>query len=338
MSTRAAVAAAHFARALFALPPPLVESLAGKPPANALDLDREAWLLARLESLIEGEQPAVPVKRAVFEARTATFVDRARLPVTTRDVTLPSSIAARLYVPAGAPAEGPLVVYYHGGGWVVGSIASHDRSCRWLAHLAGVRVVAVDYRLAPEHRFPAAVEDAVAAYAYIASHPNEFGADASRLAVAGDSAGGNLAAIVAQSVRSTGIPAPALQVLIYPVTDLAHDHPSVDIYATGFSLTKATMEWYKDHYVPDHARRHDSRASPLLADDLSNLPPAYIATAVADPLRDEGEAYAQRLREAGVPVNLQRHPLLHGFFTMTPMRTGRAALAVIAGAVRQGVA
>jgi acetyl esterase len=339
MSTFSAVAGAHLARALFALPSPLLERIAGRPPVAALDLEREAWLIARLETLAESdEQPSVADKRANFEARTRTFVDHARLPVESRDVTLPPSIPARVYTPRGAVSDGPLVVYYHGGGWVIGSLDSHDRSCRWLAHLAGVRVVAVDYRLAPEHRFPAAVEDAVAAYAYIASHPHEFGADPARLAVAGDSAGGNLAAVVAQSVHDAGVPAPALQCLIYPATDLAVDHPSVDIFARGYGLTKRTMEWYKDHYVPDHPQRRDPRASPIYAEDLSGLPRAYIATAVADPLRDEGEAYAARLREAGVPVNLQRHPHIHGFFNMTPLRTAKVRLAVVAGAVRQGLA
>jgi acetyl esterase len=335
MNTLPAVAGAYFARALFSLPSPVIERIAGRPPAEALDIEREAWLLARLEATTESdEQPTVAVKRALFDAQVIPFRDRAQLPVDTRDTTLPPSIPARVYTPRVlADSDAPLVVYYHGGGWVIGSIATHDRSCRWLAYLAGVRVVSVDYRLAPEHPFPAAVEDAVAAYAYIASHPHEF--HATRVAVAGDSAGGNLAAVVALTVRD---PAPAMQVLIYPAIDLAFDRPSVDIYARGYGLTKLNMEWYKDHYIPHHDKRRDPRASPIYADDLSGLPPAYIATAVADPLRDEGEAYAEKLREAGVPVNLQRFPHIHGFFGCHPMRTGKAAIGVVAGAVRQGLA
>jgi acetyl esterase len=172
----------------------------------------------------------------------------------------------------------------------------------------------------------------------VSSNPGDFGADPARLAVGGDSAGGNLAAVTAQSVRNRGLRPAAFQLLIYPVTDLAAKAESYRTFSTGFSLTERNMDWYADQYVPDPARREDPRVSPLRAASLAGLPPAHVATALADPLRDEGEAYARRLAEAGVRVALQRHPLLHGFVTLGGTRSGRQATALIAGALRQGLA
>jgi acetyl esterase len=248
-------------------------------------------------------------------------------------------IAARLYVPYGAPQSGPLLVYFHGGGWVQGSLASHDRACRLLASMSGVRIVSVEYRLAPEHPFPAAAEDALAAYAAVAERHAELGGDPARLALGGDSAGGNLAAVTAQaSCAEPGLPRPAFQLLIYPALDMSRRTDSRRLFGERFLLTEQSMSWYEEQYVPDPARRSDPRVSPLLAEDLGGVPPAYIATCLADPLRDEGEAYARRLHAAGVPVALQRHPLVHGFFNQTVTRGGRLAMASIAGALRQGLA
>jgi acetyl esterase len=197
--------------------------------------------------------------------------------------------------------------------------------------------VSVDYRRAPEHPYPAAVDDAVAAYRDVAARAAEFGADPRRLAVGGDSAGGNLAAVTALDLR--GDPAaPAFQFLVYPGVDMTRKRPSRLRFGEGFLLTEENMTFYEDSYVPDRGRRDDVRVSPLLAPDLTGLPPAYIATALADPLRDEGEAYAERLRAAGVPVALHRHPQIHGFFSITAMRSGMTGLALTAGALRQGLA
>jgi len=180
-----------------------------------------------------------------------------------------------------------------------------------------VHVLSVDYRLAPEHPYPAAVDDSIAAFAWAAAHADELGADPTRLAVAGDSAGGNLAAVVAQVTRDTGVVQPVAQLLIYPGTDSSTKRPSKDLFADGFFLTKKQMDWYWDTYSAGGSRT-DPRLSPLCAADLSGLAPAVVTTAAFDPLRDEGEAYAHALRDARVPVVLRRAPgLVHGYFSMT---------------------
>jgi acetyl esterase len=329
------------ARALFALPPGAQRALGGRVPPEAAGLEPDAWLVARLS-----ERDAVRVRelplddlRARFDASVATVSIRPRLPVAAEERTVAGAagpLGARLYVPAGVPAPGPLLVYYHGGGWVEGSVATHDPACRLLAHLSGVRVLSVGYRLAPEHPFPAAADDAAAAFAEAARYAARYGADPARLAVGGDSAGGNLAAVTAQAFRREPR-APAFQLLIYPGVDMTRRHPSRVTFGEGYLLTEESMTFYEDSYVPDRARRSDPRVSPLLASDLSGLPPAHVATAVADPLRDEGEAYAARLRAAGVRVALQRHPQIHGFFNLTAMRSGLRGLTLIAGALRQGL-
>jgi acetyl esterase len=335
-----------FGRVLLALPPRAHKALAGRVPPHAAGLEPDAWLVARLDQRFDTGPPgAEPIaeRRERFARDVANVSIRPRVPVAAEDRTVAGAagpLAARLYVPAEAGAAlGPLLVFFHGGGWVEGSPATHEASCLLLAHLAGVRVISVDYRLAPEHPFPAAADDALAAYVDVASRAAELRADPARLAVGGDSAGGNLAAVTAQALRAeTAVPAPAFQLLIYPGLDMSRKHPSRLAFGEGFLLTEEGMTWYEDQYVPDHGRRADPRVSPLLAPDLSGLPPAHIATALADPLRDEGEAYARRLREAGVPVALQRHPQVHGFFSLTAMRSGLRALTLIAGALRQGMA
>jgi len=230
------------------------------------------------------------------------------------------AIPARLYIPKTLrKREGlaPALVFFHGGGWVIGDLDTHDVACRKLAHDGELILIAVDYRLAPEHKFPAAVEDAIAATRWIAANTGELGIDASRLSVGGDSAGGNLAAVVALSAREDNGPALAGQVLIYPATDFAMSHPSHSEPETSVLLTHSAIRWFRDHYLSGAADGEDWRASPARAATLSALPPAYVLTAGADPLRDEGEAYARGLKAAGVPVTYRHFPgQFHGFFTM----------------------
>ena len=211
----------------------------------------------------------------------------------------------------------PCLVFFHGGGWVIGDLDTHDVACRKLADEGQLIVISVDYRLAPEHKFPAAVDDAIAATKWIADNAKQLGIDASRLMVGGDSAGGNLAAVVAISARDGNGPRIAGQVLIYPATDFAKTHPSHREPETSILLTHTVIKWFSDHYLRDAADGSDWRASPARARTLAGLPPAYVLTAGADPLRDEGNEYAQRLKDAGVPVTYRNFPgQFHGFFTM----------------------
>jgi len=208
-------------------------------------------------------------------------------------------------------------VFFHGGGWVIGDLDSHDVVCRQLADEGQLIVISVDYRLAPEHKFPAAVEDAISATQWVAANAIALGIDAARLCVGGDSAGGNLAAVVAIAARDGNGPALSGQVLIYPATDFAMTHPSHGEPETSVLLTHSVIRWFRDHYLNGAADVHDWRASPARATTLIGLPPAYVLTAGADPLRDEGDEYAQRLREAGVAVTHRSFPgQFHGFFTM----------------------
>jgi len=249
-------------------------------------------------------------------------------------------LGARLYVALGAPQPPqPLLVYFHGGGWVIGGLDTHDGVCRFLAEHGGCRVLSVDYRLAPEHPFPIPVEDAVAAFAWAHENAASLGADPERMAVGGDSAGGNLSTALCLQNRDAGNPQPAMQLLLYPVTDAVGGQQSRDTYAEGFLLTREDMKWFEDHYIPDGIDEADPRASMMRAADVSGLPPAYVATAGFDPLRDEGEIYAERMREAGVPVVLQRHPgMIHGFANLTAIcPSARTAMLEVAGALRMGL-
>jgi acetyl esterase len=251
-----------------------------------------------------------------------------------------ASLAARLYVPDATRDQDALLVYFHGGGFVVGDLDTHDNACRFLARSSGVRVVAVDYRLAPEAPFPAPLEDAVAAFRAVAEQAQELGGHPTRVGVAGDSAGGNLAVGVARHCLAQGGLAPAFQLLFYPWLDLADKRPSYGLFGEGFYLTEPDLDWYSAQYLPEPDAAQDPRCSPLRADDLGGLPPAYIATAGFDPLRDDGEEYAARLQAAGVPVALRRHPgLIHGFLnTVSVGRVGREAVLEAAGALRMGLA
>jgi len=229
------------------------------------------------------------------------------------------TIPARIYTPKTLRQKDGLaacLVFFHGGGWVIGNLDTHDVACRQLAHEGELIVISVDYRLAPEHRFPAAVDDAIIATKWIAANARQYGIDAARLIVGGDSAGGNLAAVVALDARDGNGPAIAGQLLIYPATEFSRKHASHREPDTSILLTHSGIDWFVNHYMGD-ADISDWRASPARATTLAALPPAYVLTAGADPLRDEGDEYAARLKEAGVPVTYKHFPgQFHGFFTM----------------------
>jgi len=229
-------------------------------------------------------------------------------------------IPARIYTPKTLRQSNglaPCLVFFHGGGWVIGDLDTHDVACRKLADEGQLIVISVDYRRAPEYKFPTAVNDAIAATAWIAGHAKTLGIDAARLCVGGDSAGGNLAAVVAIDARDKHGPSIAGQVLVYPATDFAMTHPSHREVETSILLTHTVIRWFRDHYLRKPADGEDWRASPARAKTLAGLPPTYLLTAGADPLRDEGEEYAKRLEQAGVAVTYRTFPgQFHGFFTM----------------------
>lgn len=227
-------------------------------------------------------------------------------------------IGLRTYRPDGpAPAERlPVLIYFHGGGWVLGDLDSHDTVCRHLAARSGCAVVSVDYRMGPEHKFPAAVDDALSATRWVVDHAATLFVDPGRIAVAGDSAGGNLAAVVCLHARDNAGPTIGAQMLFYPATDFAMDTASHTLFGEGHLLTHSAMRWFQKQYLAS-GDEVDWRASPLKAETLERLPQAYVVTAGYDPLRDEGEAYARRLVEAGVPVTTRRYTgQIHGFLTM----------------------
>ncbi len=246
--------------------------------------------------------------------------------VTDREIPGPNGpVPVRVYRPAGDTPK-PVVVYYHGGGWVLGSLETHDGTCRRLADGADAVVVSVDYRMGPEDRFPAAVDDSYAALTWVADNAAELGADAGRLAVAGDSAGGNLAAVVSQLARVDG-PAIRFQLLIYPVTDHEFTSVSMEENSEGYYLTRDAMRWFYDHYLNDPIEGDDPRVSPIRNADLAGLPPAFVMTAQYDPLRDQGIAYADAMRAAGNDVAMTLYEgLFHGFISMFDLiDAGKAA-------------
>ncbi|MGF1453873.1 MAG: alpha/beta hydrolase [Alphaproteobacteria bacterium] len=302
---------------------------------------------AILAQLAENPTPPItelapPDARALYKAMSAA-TDTRDIPIgKVINGTFPGpdgDVPYRLYSPVAAVSVMPGLVYYHGGGWVIGDLDTHDSLCRDLANASGCRVFAVDYRLAPEHPFPAAVDDAMAALQFVNDNAPDLGIDPNALAVGGDSAGGNLAAVVAQQARHSGKARVMFQLLIYPVTEALPETVSMNAHAEGYLLEKATMTWFVHHYVHHADDIKNPRVSPLCAEDVSGLAPAYVITAEYDPLRDEGRAYAEKLKAAGVPTTYVEYPgMIHGFMAMGGvLDEARAALADAGAAVKDAL-
>lgn len=306
---------------------------------EVLDLQTQAVLrLSEVLRFPKAYQQTPPEARASLE-REARLVDPSP-PAVARIESVscegPSGrVPLRAYVPREAHGAPPVLVYYHGGGHVIGSLASHDGVCRRLARGGGSVVIAVDYRLGPEHPFPAAVEDAAAAFEWAEENAADLGADPKRIAVGGDSAGGNLAAVICHRRRDTGASQPALQLLIYPAVDLTRSMASHRLFARGYYLEKPLKDWFVSNYLPSPELERDPRASPLFAERFDGLAPALMVSAGFDPLRDEDDAYVERLREAGVPVTELYEPtLVHGFLNMPRLAAPAAAIDRVAGSLR----
>lgn len=273
--------------------------------------------------------------RALYDGSTAVFAPETPDLESVEDMTVPGpdgDVPVRLYTPRGGEDGLPVLVFFHGGGWVFGNLETHDAICRIVADAVPCLVAAVDYRLAPENPYPAAVEDCYAAVEWFAEHADEVGGDPARLAVGGDSAGGNLAAVVALKARDESGPELVFQWLVYPATDFTADTTSIRENGEGYLLTKASIDWCKEQYLPGDGVATDPYASPALASDLGGLPPAFVLTAEYDPLRDEGAGYADRLAAAGVQVDYRCYDgMVHGFMRMGAL-VGRAHEAMAEGA------
>ncbi len=247
----------------------------------------------------------------------------------------------RYYRPDGGRQSGklPLLVFFHGGGWVIGDLDTHDMLCRQITNSSGVAILSVDYRLAPEHKFPAAVDDAAEAVRWAFANTDMLDIDADRVAVGGDSAGGNLAAVMAIFARDGTVPELRFQLLVYPCTDLTMSRRSYDVAAEGLPVTADTMFWFRDHYLENFEQQVDWRASPVFAPTLKDVAPAYVVTVGFDPLADEGESYVRRLRQAGVSVEYKHYPgQIHGFVTLGNMLpTAEAAVTEISQRLRAGL-
>lgn len=328
------LAESAFARLMGVVPPPVIRLLAGPPvEVDGQRLEAEAQFAQRLI----GEEPpalleSVAARRAKTEHDARVFTGPRIEVGEVRNVEVAGAagrLPARLYVGPDAPSPSPLLVYFHGGGWTTGSVESHDNLCRFLARDVSIRVLSVGYRLAPEDPFPAAPDDCLASYLDAHERAAELGADPARIAVGGDSAGGNLAAVVCLDAREADRPDPCLQLLIYPVTQVGdRSRRSYSLFGEGYYLTTADMDFYDSRYLADAAEAGNPRVSPLAAPDLSGLPPAIVVAAGFDPLRDEVIEYAERLREAGVEVEVQRVPgLPHGF--ANAVAAGRASPAAM---------
>jgi len=289
---------------------------------------------------VPGFFPPLPELRQQLRVMVSLMDEPAPALPRIEDIRIPgpaSEIPARVYAPSAATMPRPAVAYFHGGGWVQGDLETHHGLCARLSKHAGVLVVAVDYRLAPEHKFPAAVEDCLAAYCWLRTKGRDVGVDIGRVAVAGDSAGGNLSAVVSQLAASSGVPAPTCQVLIYPAVDFSLETSSHRELTDGHVIPRDRILWYMEQYLKSDADKSDLRASPLRAPSLEGQPPAMIVTAGFDPLRDEGRAYGDRLREAGVDVVYREYPgQIHAFVSLTKaIPQGMACTLEIAQYLRQ---
>ncbi|HYI37130.1 MAG TPA: alpha/beta hydrolase [Thermoleophilaceae bacterium] len=335
------------ARALKNLPAGAKAKLAGGPPVviDGQTLDRDIQvMLAMQEKLGEAPMESLPVDQArtYYEREFCAIAPPCERVYHVEELTLPGpagKVPARLYSPPPADEGLPMLVHYHGGGHVVGSPDTCDYASRLAVHGAGAAVLAVDYRMGPENPMPASAEDCEAAFRFAVESADRFGVDPERIAVGGDSAGGNLGAVVSQAMKAAGGPMPAFQWLIYPSTALGTRTRSYELFKDGFLLTADLMDWFQSNFLCG-GDGSDVRCAPMNADDLSGLPPAYVATGGFDPLRDEGEQYALRLREAGVPVALQRFPSLpHGFANLTGISpAAHDAMQQAVGALRMGLA
>jgi len=315
----------RFAESMLQLPPAVLRKVAGEEirSPEGYVLDPQIQVILRLAEVLghsEWSHQGVHKARRSMEFSSQILTARPRGSVAIHDEMLRVSggiVRVRIYKPESATGPLPVIVYYHGGGFVLGSLLSHNGECMAMALGANALVVAVDYRLAPEFPFPTAADDAVAAYLWIADRAASLGGDPKRMAVAGDSAGGNLAAVVSRDLREHA-QRPVFQLLIYPAVDFTRSMPSHQYFKSGFFLTKATMDWFLNNYMGRSTDWTHPRASPLLANDHRGLPPALVLTGGFDPLRDEGRAYAEALDGAGVKVEHRCYEgMVHGFFSMT---------------------
>ncbi|MBL8969490.1 MAG: alpha/beta hydrolase [Myxococcales bacterium] len=324
--------ASSVVRTLFHAPAAWLARLAPRRPADDPLDPRLAFLLhasnrLRLDELTSHD----PVKARRRTRRSLPLLAGPRRPLTrVHETTFAGPggpLRLRIYEPHKLERPAPALLYIHGGGWVIGDLDTHDSPCSRLAELGQCVVLSLEYRLAPEHKFPAAVDDALAAFRWLADHTAELNLDPTRLAVAGDSAGGNLSTVIAQTATRERWPVrPCFQLLLYPGLDFRRGHASHRSFADGYLLTAASIDWFMKHYLRGPDDIHDLRVSPLLAPDLAGLPPAYISTAGFDPLRDEAHEYADRLRAAGVPVELAQNPsLVHGFIGLVDAIPAAAA-------------
>ena len=331
---------------LFSLPRPILRLIAGRPiRRDDQELALEMQVLLRLMALARAEfgsgEDVADARRGHTEQ--APIVQGPPVePVATREIPVPGDggpIRTRLYTPLGLTEGSPLLIFYHGGGFALCDLDTHDNVCRFLARESAVRVLSVDYRLAPEYPFPAGLRDCIAAFSYAAEHATELGIDPEAIALGGDSAGGNLSAVVAHRAALDGGMRPAFLLLLYPVVDFTRRTRSRELFGEGFFLTDAAMRRLQGYYLGID-QLADPRASILLAEDLSGLPPTYLATAGFDPLRDEGAAFGRRLAEAGVPVTVHCQPdLIHGYANFLAVGPRpREAMAEAAGALRTGLA
>ncbi len=314
-----------------ALPAQLQNRFLPKEPTRqaGFELDRQVELLLALSRGLKqpkSQALSLPAARRLFDLQATLMVRPAPRIARVFEEKIHEGLWVRIYEPIRAARPLPALVYYHGGGFVLGGFDTHDAPCRRLAEETGSIVVSVDYRLAPEHVFPAAVEDALASFRWLVSHAGRLGIDARRVGVGGDSAGGNLAAVVALETRADAV-RPKAQILVYPAVDFTLASPSIESLKSGYFLEKSTIEWFRERYLAS-ASRLDGRASPLLREDLRGAPPAVLHVAGFDPLRDEGLAYAERLKASGVPVVARTFgSLFHGYLNATRLRAADLAVA-----------